>query len=450
MNITPSERSNSNRDPRRGSALVMAIFVLVLLTGMGAALLFTSQNEGKMSRTSLRVKEAFYFAESAIEDGRRTLFITNGENPFDDDLEDAAGGLPSDIIDFDPTNIEAVYASDGSVTGFTGAGNDVPLRAFTSIQSDGKTGWYAAYLTNDPVEGPTTKTDGNGRVMITGIGAGEDRSVEIVQAIIEPHRFLPPPPPAALTMIGENPEYDNGNSAAQSHTGNDCGTPGGAFAPIVGTTSPAAAAIVQGDMHRPDKFESGPGPWVGTDTIADMNNPADPIVADAGNGTLDPAWMDCQRMKELVQFLAIAADYYCNSDIAACTLVSNGPDDVVFIDGDLANTPAGNFEGTLVVTGELVYNGNTGWDGVILAIGEGRIIRSGGGVGVPSGGVVMANIDPTPNGPAIDKSDWCNNGLQPAHYETAGGGTSTVEWCSANLDLINPLRSYRVTEFLQR
>ena len=67
MNITPSVRSDSNRDRRRGSALVMVIFVLVLLTGMGAALLFTSQNEGKMSRTSLRVKEAFYLAESAIE-----------------------------------------------------------------------------------------------------------------------------------------------------------------------------------------------------------------------------------------------------------------------------------------------------------------------------------------------------------------------------------------------
>jgi hypothetical protein len=447
MNITPSERFNSNRDPQHGSALVMAIFVLVLLTGMGAALLFTSQHEGKMSRTSLHVKKAFYLAESAIEDGRRTLFITNGENPFDDDLEDAAGD--DDNINFNPKNIEAVYDGDGTVTGFTGAGDDEPLRAFTAIQSDGELGWYTAYLTNDPVEGPTSKTDGNGRVMITGIGAGDDRSVEIVQAIIEPHRFLPAPPPAALTMIGENPEYDNGDSNAQNHTGDDCGNPGGAFAPIVGTTSAAAAAIVKDDMNRPEEFHSGPG-WEREDTIGDMNNPADPIVADAGNGTLDPAWMDCQRMKELVQFLAIAADYYCNADTDACTLSSNGPDDVVFIDGDLANTPAGNFEGTLVVTGELVYNGNTGWDGVILAIGEGRIIRSGGGGGIPSGGVVMANIDPTPDGPAIDKSDWCDNGLQPAHYETSGGGNSTVQWCSATLDLVNPLRSYRVTEFLQR
>ena len=61
-------------------------------------------------------------------------------------------------------------------------------------------------------------------------------------------------------------------------------------------------------MHRPEEFESGSGVWTEQSTIADMNNPADPIVADADNGTLDPAWMDCLGMKELVQFLAIAAD----------------------------------------------------------------------------------------------------------------------------------------------
>ena len=453
MNETQSERSHSCRDPRRGSALVMAIFVLVLLTGMGAALLFLSQNEGKMSQSSLRAKKAFYLAESAIEDGRRTLFITNGENPFDDDLEDAAGGDPSDVIEFDPDDIEAVYDDQGNVTSFTGAGNDVPIRALTALASSGDGGWYTAYLTNDPVDGPTNKNDTNNRVMITGVGAGDDNSFEIVQAIIEPFKFLPPIPPAALTLIGENPWYDNGPSAAQSHTGDDCGLPGGGFAPVVGTTSAAAAAAVKAGMSNPGNFSSGPLPWTGVDTVGDINNPADPIVADAANGTLDPQWMSCLELKQMIEVLAIVADYYCNSDFDACTLSSAGPEDVVFIDGDMANTPAGNYTGTLVVTGELTYNGNTGWDGSILAVGEGRIIRSGGGVGVPSGAVVVANIDPTPNGPAADRSDWCTtppDGFGQAYYDSSGGGTATVEWCTAVTALTNPLRSYRVTEFLQR
>jgi hypothetical protein len=155
----------------------------------------------------------------------------------------------------------------------------------------------------------------------------------------------------------------------------------------------------------------------------------------------------------MVEFLAIAADYYCNSDIQSCTLPAGGPDSVVFIDGDLANTPSGSYTGILVVTGELVYNGNTAWDGIVLAVGEGTIIRSGGGGGNPSGGVVVANIDPTPDGPAADKSDWCTtppDGFGQATYDSSGGGNSTVEWCTNNLDTANPVRTYRVVEFLQR
>ena len=50
----------------RGSALVMAIFVLVLLTGMGATLLFVSENAVKMSQVDVRSKKVFYFAEAGL------------------------------------------------------------------------------------------------------------------------------------------------------------------------------------------------------------------------------------------------------------------------------------------------------------------------------------------------------------------------------------------------
>ena len=129
-----------------------------------------------------------------------------------------------------------------------------------------------------------------------------------------------------------------------------------------------------------------------------------------------------------------------------------GADDVVFIDGDLAGTPSGSYSGILVVTGELTYNGNTGWDGVILAIGEGRIVRSGGGNGNPSGSVVVANIDPSPSGPSTDRSDWCTtspDGFGQAYYDASGGGNSTIEWCTNWINIANSMRSYKVLEFVQ-
>ena len=73
-------RSANPSTPRndRGSALVMAVFVLALLTGMGTALLFLSQHEAKMSQVNLRAKKAFFVAEAGLENGRVTLFNVNG------------------------------------------------------------------------------------------------------------------------------------------------------------------------------------------------------------------------------------------------------------------------------------------------------------------------------------------------------------------------------------
>lgn len=435
----------------RGSALIMAMFVLVLLTGMGTALLFLSQHEMRMGRAGLRAKQAFYLAEAGVEDGRATLFAVNGEEEFDDDLETAAGA--DDELDLDPAAIQPVYDSDGNVTGFTGVDDDVPLRPLTALGGSSDLGWYAAYLSNDPVEDIWELDDQNERVMITGVGAGPGGSFEVVQAIVEPFTLLPEVPAAALTLLGPSPVYDNGSSNAQSHSGDDCGIPGGAFAPIVGTVSSDANAATITGASRLDAAHFNSGTFSGEDTFADLTNPAEPIVAGAGHGTIAPVWTDCEALKAMVEQLALAADYYCNTDVSSCSFPVTSPDSIVFIDGDLSNTPSGANSGVLVVTGQLTYSGNSGWDGIVLVIGEGSLLRNGGGGGSPSGAVVLANIDPTPAGPRADKSDWCStdpDGFGQVSYHTNGGGNSDVQWCTDHINDSNPVRYYRVTEFLQR
>ena len=74
----------------QGSALLLAVFVLVLLAGMGTALLFLSHTEIEMSRADLRGKQAFYLAEAGLEAARLTLFDSNKGDTFNDDLEAAA------------------------------------------------------------------------------------------------------------------------------------------------------------------------------------------------------------------------------------------------------------------------------------------------------------------------------------------------------------------------
>ncbi len=307
-----------------------------------------------------------------------------------------------------------------------------------------------AYLTNDPLETTQATTDANDRVMLTGVGIGTDRSMEVVQAIVEPRKYLPPIPPAAITLLGETaPYFANGSSNAQSHTGNDCGVAGGPYVPIVGAVTSSGRAQIQSDASRLDAAHFTSGPHGGPGTIGNLDDPADPVV---GGNTIDTFWLDCAALQQMVLGLINDADYYCNTDTMSCSPPAMSAGQITVIDGDFStNTDSA---GILLVTGELTYRGNTQWNGIVLAIGEGRILRNGGGGGRPAGGVVIANIDPSVGGPYSNKGDWCtgagSDGFGQAQYHTNGGGNPEVMYCSAYLNASNPVHTYHIVEFLQR
>jgi len=76
MRATSRNREKRNRAQARtedGSALLLAIFVLVLLTGMGVVLLFASRTDVRMSQADSRAKKAFYIAEAGLETAREQL-----------------------------------------------------------------------------------------------------------------------------------------------------------------------------------------------------------------------------------------------------------------------------------------------------------------------------------------------------------------------------------------
>ena len=54
-----------NHRQDRGSALVMAIFVLALIASMGVSLLFMSTTEVKSSQADVRSKQVYYLAEES-------------------------------------------------------------------------------------------------------------------------------------------------------------------------------------------------------------------------------------------------------------------------------------------------------------------------------------------------------------------------------------------------
>lgn len=428
----------------RGSALVMAVFVLALLTSMGAALLFVTENEMKMGKVDLRAKTVFYVSEAGLEDAREALRVVNLagatdalRSSFNDELTSAAG--PNGAIDCDPAALKPVFDSNGDAVGFSGYGDDAPLKAFTTFGS----GKYAAFLTNDAVDGRTNKTDSNDRVVITAIGAGAQYASEKVQAIIERGGF--PTLPSTITMIGPTANFDGGNSNAKKYTGNDCaGGVAGLSVPVLGVIGVASEATAESGVQKPSSYTSGGS--TGVDTVTNVS------------GSIDPSWTDCAYLHDLARKIRSAADVVGTASTANSDLGTSAAPKMVYIEGDYTVGGGLNGGGLLWVTGTLTFNGNASWTGALFTVGKGNFQRSGGGNGALLGASFIANIA-GPDG-LMWTSDDCSgadgnlgtsdDGAAVATYNNSGGGTGDTGYCSSAISSVQQEFPFAVVGFRQR
>lgn len=428
----------------RGSALVMAIFVLTLLTAMGGALLFVTENEVKMSQVDLRSKQVFYLAEAGLEDARETLRQDNLTDPtvanrltFNDELVSAGGA--NGTIDFDPAALKATYDSDGNVTGFTGYGDDLPLKSLTTF-SGGK---YIALLTNDAVDGKANLNDTNDRVVVTAAGGSTKYAMEVVEAVLQRTSF--PSMPATITMVGPSANFDGGNSNAKQYVGDDCagGIPG-LSVPVLGVIGTASKAVADGGVQKPANYTSGTD--TGTDTVSDVDS------------TIDPNWNDCDYLHDLARKVRAAADVVGDSSTSNGSLGTTAAPKVVYIEGDYTVGPTIDGGGLLWVTGTLTFSGNAGWKGTIFTVGKGDFERSGAGNGVISGANLVANIA-GPDG-TMWTSDDCagpdgvvgtsDDGTAIATYDNNGGGTGDTKYCSSDISSVQEQFPFVISSFRQR
>jgi hypothetical protein len=107
------------------------------------------------------------------------------------------------------------------------------------------------------------------------------------------------------------------------------------------------------------------------------------------------------------------------------------------VNGDYTYTGSG--AGILLVTGQLTLNGNFSYNGLILAIGEGAITKSGGGGGTVNGAMFAANLyhdNPGTSGPgaypAYTNPIALGSSLAPGipYFGWSGGGNATIQYDS--------------------
>ena len=96
MNASPHFRRRDSRE--KGMALFLAILLLLVITVMGVALMFTASIEQTLAGTETKISKIFYAADSGIEYGsamlNSTVNYTGGVMPVGVSTHYPGGGAP--------------------------------------------------------------------------------------------------------------------------------------------------------------------------------------------------------------------------------------------------------------------------------------------------------------------------------------------------------------------
>jgi hypothetical protein len=246
-----------------------------------------------------------------------------------------------------------------------------------------------------------------------------------------------PPFPGAIIFdglganFGTNPhsnhQHASGTDVAQGpNLGVGCGA--GANQPAIGTTDGTTATNVSGQLNDPSQFVGGVAP-VGSTLSA--------------NSSMNLATVD--GLTNLVNMITTAAG---NNVYNAATPTNMGTNIVPVINvvhGDVSLGGSGT--GILLVDGQLTELGGFSYNGIILVIGKGSVVKNGGGGGTMNGSLFLANMysDPIgtythliplgaapPNPPGAPSMAW------------NGGGNANIQYDSCWINTVTQSFPYRI------
>lgn len=389
---------NKGRDKnQRGAALITVLLMSTLMLATGGALVLVT---GLSSRTAIDAtaeKQAYYSAESGVQD---TLNVLRGNvNP--------RGGMAAGSkIDFR----KAVTASDSNLPGdsstlahlsgwlnYNYSSGNAARVAMTANYSP-LNGLAYAVEVSDPDNTPVASGEPT-RLLIRVRGYGPKGAEKRLEAIIKRTTF-DYAPPAMLMMRGADDcaamTFTIGESNAKDYSGHDRN--GSGILPAFGSTCDGDLAIEE----TSDGKETVEDP-----KAAKFDNPALPPYlrsADEARAFVDEQREDAERQNR----------YFTSFSGSAGTATEPA---FTFVDGDCDLDGGG---GLLIVTGTLRMQGNPNFNGLILVLGAGRVERDGGGEGDIYGAIAVARFNST-------------GGFLPPHFETAGGGNSTMKYDSSAL-----------------
>ncbi len=396
---------------QKGLVLPIALVFLVVLGAMGAAAVVMTRGDLKISGNYKNSETAFYVAEAGIENGREALRAKN-----------AVSGNKFSYSD----ELAAAAWINGILEGYASGTDDDPI----STGSLGN-GSYTVYLTNDSVDGSQNQTDSNKTVVLTSVATGPLGSQATIESTVKTFDLFPPP--GAITLLGNGATFTGNKSGSKIMHGDDqCGTV--PPKPVVAVSHLADVAGVKSaiDISKPATYhtkDSGGNPVTAVTNPDDITKmiPANTVASIAS--TYGTNLLDAHDLNDFVTDVTQLADTVAPGGTTATDVYVGAPGDtrVVVVDGDF-NLNA-NGAGILLVTGELTFQGNIDYDGLILVFGTGSIKRAGGGENIIRGGVIVADTRGPDGIPGTS-----DDALGPPIMDTSGGGESIIVYCSTVID----------------
>jgi len=416
-----------------GSALLIAIFALMLISVVGLALVVSTGTDTALAGNYRNSTGAYYAAVAGLEEARGRLLLRNPD--YINKTGAYAGlfsaqGLPSlgvtDVLyiinpvggeTVDPTDSESPYADTeyAAEMGWPLSGANVHAYISSVSPVAGLPGPGFKWVRINPVtekglgidvnnsggtpnsftplryggNGLTLNPTGNQALGITAFVVMPDKSTRLLQYVTVPNiiQTIPSAPsglnfdfPAALTLAGNVVSFTGPSSGNDFRiTGQDqtpvCSSPDYMVASI-GYTNSADSGIATGAIPATD-YVGSPPPNGSTPSQAPASIQN---VSPAMNPNwLNPGWLE----PNVVQNITTNADVLLNGNATGNDILAKAPTMsainpmTIVVNGNLdLNSFYGQGFGLLLVTGTLYYSPSATWNGVVLVIGQGAMTVS--------------------------------------------------------------------------
>jgi hypothetical protein len=491
----------------KGIALLISIFILLLISVVAIALVISSGTERAIAGNYRSSTGVYYAALAGLEEVRSRLLPKNPayfgntspgflptppiplavgtpvyvlnplatENvaPWDStstypDTEYNQEFLSSSLTLPNPSPSTFSVWNTGPLNGFSFPGPLYKWVRINAVSEQSMNLLVAPYNSGSldsttPVfyDGSQLNISGNGSQVLelTALAALPDGSQKLVQYLVAPLPLTLPPFPAALTLAGSVVSTVVGFTAPASNAGfyisgvdQDCsGSPTGSKVPAIGVFDSSDVPVVtNGGTVNGVHFTGIPSAYrpnyTGNLTSPDVDSSG---IAAAFGSMQTPAGLDA-----VVQTIIQNADAILSTSGAPASLsnlISSGAMSstsplTVVVNGDLDLTGWHNTGyGLLLVTGNLTYDPDASWSGIVMVVGQGTVIGSRAGSGIFNGAMLVARTRDT-SGNLLSGSFLGYSYVDFNHNGSSMGGQG-IRYSNCWIQKSRPSAGYKILSF---